>query len=331
MVRVAYVDRYARLHRRKDGFVVEHAETGVGKLAHLAVGHRVDTFPHFRYNAGIDGVDGIDIGEVLVHVGANRRRENRPRDVAAAARERGDAAICRMAEEAGVDDYAFEIGKRAGKAAIAVGIEHGISEIPLQHHAGVLGTCVAGLDTAGAECRGDQLGIVVFTGRLQEIHELAGVGTVGCEPVPKVLFDAGDDFFAKLQFGGYLRIACHDGGERTIRILACDGGLGKSDKKVRHLRVVLVALAWCRHDHYAPCRIRQDYIHHLGELRRVGERASAEFANLHLATFACTPCPHRAGGNFGIVYQKGEWNGRRRKIEPKSASNRKPSAAVFSQ
>ena len=113
VVRVADVDRDSRTDRWNDSVVGEDAKASVGKLAHFAVGHRGNALFHLGNDARINRIDRVDIGEVLVNVGTHGRREDRARDVGAAARERRNLAFLRIAEEAGVDDDSLEVRERA--------------------------------------------------------------------------------------------------------------------------------------------------------------------------------------------------------------------------
>ena len=281
-VRVAHVDRDAALHGRGDRLVVEDAEARVGELAHLAVGHRGDALLHLGDDAGVDGVDVVDVREVLVDVGAHGGRENGARDVAAATREGGDRAVLAVAEEAGVDDDALEVAERAREAAVALVDERRVATLALQHHARVLRACVAGLHAALAEGGGGELRAVVLAGGLERVHEDARVLLRGGEARLEVGLDLLHDLRAEVEVAGDGGVARDDGGERGLRVRLVEGRLGERDEQIRHLRVGLVTLAGGGHHDHAPLRVREDDVDHLGQLLRVRERTAAEFAHLHV-------------------------------------------------
>ena len=284
VVRVAHVDRDARLHGGKDRLVVEHAETGVGEFAHLAVGHRVDAGLHLGHEAGVDGVDAVHVGEVLVHVGAHGRREDGTRDVAAAARERGHGAVHAVAEEARIHDNPLEVGEGAREALVRIQVERGVARLALENHARVLRGGVARLLAALLERDGHELRVVVLARRLQEVHEAAGVAAVLrnlCEARLEVVPDGLHDLVAEVEALGDLRVARDDGVQRGGRVLAVKGILGQRDQKVGDLRIVLVALAGGRNHHDAPLGIGQHDIDNLGQLACVRKRAATEFAHFH--------------------------------------------------
>ena len=264
VVRVADVDRNPRPHRRYHRVVVEHAEARVGELAHLAVGHRGDALLHVGNDAGIYRVDRVDVGEVLVDVGAHGRCEDRARNVGAAARERRDLAVLRVAEEAGVDHDSLEVGERARERRVAVGIERRVAEVALQHHSSVLGARIPRLPSARRERDGDELRVVVLAGGLHEVLELRGTELRALrEASLYVARNLAHDVLAELQLVRDGRVALDDGRELAVRVLARKRRVRERDEEVRHLRVALVALAGCGNHNDAPGRISQDYVDHL--------------------------------------------------------------------
>ena len=282
MIRVAHVDRDARLHRREDRLVVEHAEACVGQLAHLAVGHRVDALLHLRNDARIDGIDIVHVGEVLIDVGADRRRQDGAGDVRSAARERGDRAVLAVTEEAGIHHDALEIGERLGELAVGLRIERGVAALALKDHARLARTGIARLRAALDERRRNDLRGVVLARRLQRIHEHARVSLGGGHAGLEILLDLLDDLIAELEVLGDGRVAVENRLEGLGRLLLRKRRLRERDQQIRHLRVGLVSFAGRAHHDHAPRGIREHYVKNLRNLPRIRETRSAEFAYLHL-------------------------------------------------
>ena len=264
VVRVADVDRYARADRGNHGIVGEDAEAGVGELAHLAVGHRRDAVLDLWNDAGIDRIDRVDVGEVLVDVGAHGRRENRTRDVGAAARERRDLAVLRVAEEAGVDHDSLEVGECARERRVAVGIERRVAEVALQHHARVLRARIPRLSSTRRKRDGDELRVVVLAGGLDEIEELLGPEVLDLgDARAEIARDVRDDVLAELELVGDEGVAFDDRAKLAVDVLACERGLRERDEKIGDLRIALVALPGGRDDNDAPRGIREDDVNYL--------------------------------------------------------------------
>lgn len=129
MVRITDIDRNTRTDGWDDRLIRENTEARISKFAHFAVGHRRDAFRHLRDDARVDGVNGINIRKVLVDIGANRRRENRTRDIATAARKSRDFTIFRIAKEAWINDDALEVRESTRKRIIARGIECRVTKV----------------------------------------------------------------------------------------------------------------------------------------------------------------------------------------------------------
>src|SRR5664280_1787856 len=95
-----HVDGDAVLARVLDGAQGEHLRSRRGHLEHLVVGDAVD-LAGLGHEARIGGVDAVDVGVDLAHVGAERVCQRHGRGVRAAAAERGDVAVRAHALEAG--------------------------------------------------------------------------------------------------------------------------------------------------------------------------------------------------------------------------------------
>ncbi len=263
MIGVADVDRDSRLDRGNDRIVIEDAEARVGKLAHLAIGHRGNALAilHLGDDARIARIDRVDIGEVLVDVGTDSGRENRTGDVAAAARESRDLAFAGIAEETRINDDAVEVREGLGKLDVAVWIERRVAELALENHARVLGTRIARLASARLEGDGDEFGIVILTGRLHEVHELGGSKRSGLREAPlEILLNRPHDVLAKLKLRRDLGITLDHRTVLAIGVLALKRDFRKRDQQIGYLGVTTVPLAGRGNHHNAPRRVREDDI-----------------------------------------------------------------------
>ena len=218
----------------------------------------------------------------ITDVCAHGRSENRARDVGAAARERRDLAVLRVAEEPRVDHDSLEVRERARERRIAVGVERRVAELALQHHAGVLRARVPRLPAARGERDGDELRVVVLAGGLDEIEELLGPEVLDLgDARAEIARDVRDDVLAELELVGDEGVALYDRTELAVEILAGESGLREVDQEVGDLCVPLVALARGGNHHDAPRGISEDNVNHLVELRSVREGTAAEFADFH--------------------------------------------------
>ena len=86
--------------RELDGAHLQHAGAGAGKLQHVLIGDLVELLGA-RADARIGGVDAVDVGVDLAHVGSDAPGHRDRRGVGAAAAERGDVAGGVDALEAG--------------------------------------------------------------------------------------------------------------------------------------------------------------------------------------------------------------------------------------
>ena len=258
----------------------------------------------------------VHVGEVLVHVGAHGRREDGPRDVAAAERERGHGAVHAVAEEARIHDNPLEVGEGAREALVRIQVERGVARLALENHARVLRGGVARLLAALLERDGHELRVVVLARRLQEVHEAAGVPAGGRdlgEAFREIRLDFPHHAVAEAEVGGDFGVTRHHGGQGGRRVRAVERLLRERDEEVGDLRVALVALAGRRHHHDAALRIGQHDVNHFGQLACVRKRATAEFAYFHLLV----PL-----GRTRIVYHILPHRSNRRKARPKPRLSR---------
>ena len=99
----AHVDGDVVLARVLDGAHGEHLRAGGGHLQHLVVGDVVD-LAGLGDQAGVGGVDAVDVGVDLADVGAQGVGQGDRRGVGAAAAERGHVFLGGHALEAGDED-----------------------------------------------------------------------------------------------------------------------------------------------------------------------------------------------------------------------------------
>ena len=92
MVRVADIGRNARNAHREDRVLMQHARAHIGKFAQLAIGDIANRF-RIAHNARIGHQTAGNVRPVFIHVGLNRARNNRARDIAAAAGKGFDVAV----------------------------------------------------------------------------------------------------------------------------------------------------------------------------------------------------------------------------------------------
>ena len=101
LLRTSKID--AKFLRKLDGARLHDLRAARGHLEHLVVADLVDLL-RVRHDARIAGIDAIHVRKDLANVGLDRRGDGDRGEIAAAAAERGDAAIGRLALEAGDDD-----------------------------------------------------------------------------------------------------------------------------------------------------------------------------------------------------------------------------------
>jgi hypothetical protein len=301
MVGVADVDRDAGAEGRHDGLVVEDPEARVGELAHLAVGHLADAVADLRHESRIDGVDRVDVREVLVAVGLERGGEDRPRDVGTTAREGGHGAVARHAEESGEDDDCLRLRgqlptQRRGQPRVGLVAERGVAGLALEQHAGFGGMHVACGSAAGLERLRDQHGREILPRRLEQILEPSGIGAVAREPRAQVRLDPANNPGIEPQPLLDRRVAPDDLREESAGLAPRQRRVRAGDQQIRDLGVVPAALARGRNHDDTPRGIRQQDVTDLGHLPGIRQRGAAKLADLHSAFL---PCAHGAAAARG--------------------------------
>ena len=271
MVGVADVDRNACAEGRHDGLVVEDAEAGVCEFAHFSVGHLGDAVADIGDDARVDGVDRVDVREVLVALGLHRGGENGAGDVASATRESGDLAVAIHAEESREDDnrvVGLPHHALNGVMQEAVGdvAEDGVAGFAFEKHAG-LGRVDVGCGSAPrTECGGDELGRVVLAGGLEEVEVGTGIRLVGVKACAEVGGDLFADSVRKTEVALDGGKSLDDGLQVFLGVESLKCLFGQCNKHVRDLRVALAALARRRNHNDTPLPVREHDVADLGHL-----------------------------------------------------------------
>ena len=264
VVGVADVHRNARRLHREDGGFVQHGRAHVGQLPQLRVGDHVDG-RRVVHDARVAAEQAGHVRPVLVEVGCGRARNDCAGDVRAAAAEGAHLAVRHAAVEAREhcagnplqNEGQFLLRGLGVKAAILTeeDVVLGIDQRPIQigrHHHGdeVLAPTsgVVPIDLAA------QLRLDVVQLRIQ------------IQIQPQLAHD--------------LAVALPHQAEAVGEIQIVLRRVAAAVQKVGDLDVVPIALARCGHHHIAPRRIAVDDRRTLAELRRIRQRAAAEFYRL---------------------------------------------------
>ena len=96
------MDDHVPLARELDSAHLQDAGAGAGKLEHVVIGNLVELL-RARADAGVGGVDAVDVGIDLAHVSFDAPRHGDRRGVGTAAAERGHVVVVVDALEPGDD------------------------------------------------------------------------------------------------------------------------------------------------------------------------------------------------------------------------------------
>ena len=171
------MQRHTETARVLDAAQVQDLGAGRGQFQHFLAGDPVD-LPGGRDNARIGGVDAVDVGEDLAHIGVERRGQGHRRRVRAAAAQRGDfVGGAAHALEAGDDRNVPLV--QGGADAVRVDVDDpGLAVDAVGDHAGLgsgegLGRGAELVDGHGQQRHGD-----AFAGGKEHVH-FAGGGGIG--------------------------------------------------------------------------------------------------------------------------------------------------------
>ena len=101
-------------------------------------------------------------------------------------------------------------------------------------------------------------------------------------PALEIGFDLFHYRIAEFKLLRHGSVTFHHRPELAVGIFPLDRHLGQIDQKIRHLRILGIALAGSGNYHYSSRGIGENDIDNLVELLCIGERRSAEFANFHI-------------------------------------------------
>ena len=264
VVGVADVDGNARRLHREDGGFVQHGRAHVRKFAQLGVGDHVDG-RGVVHDARVAAEQAGHVRPVLVEVGCGRTRHDCAGNVRAAAAEGVHPAVRQSAVESG-EHRAGRVLKNEGQLLLG----------GLRVEAAVLAEedVVLGVDQRPIQVCSHHHGAEVLA-------PAPGVVPVGL--APQLVLDVvelGGQIESQPQLAHDPAVALPHQAEAVGEVQILMRRVAAAVQEVGDLDVIPVALARRRHHHVAARRIAANDVRALPELRRIRQRAAAEFYRL---------------------------------------------------
>ena len=265
VVRVADVRRDARDAHRENGVLMQHACAHIGQLAQLPIGHIADRL-RVADDARVSHQAAGNIRPVFIHVRVDRARDNRARDVAAAAGKGFDVAM-RVA--------AVKTRHNGMRMPFQQAAERLLRPAAVQPPFLVEENALLRVDEIPSEIIRQQNAVEVFAPAGGVIRARAELNVAAhLVQIP-------------IQIDRQLQLLRNFAVPRANRIKSLrEVAAGRREavtliKQIGHLDIGGAAFARRAGHHNAPIRVGKQNLPDLFELRRIGQRTSAKFCNFH--------------------------------------------------